>query len=71
MIKQTITIQTVIRTPEDMVFVFSEDDRQVPKYQGMYREVRELILRNTGADTIFKHWPTISVEPGIVARNNW
>jgi hypothetical protein len=64
-------IKTVIRTPEDMVFVFSENGRQVPEYQGFYLEVHELILRNAGTGTIFKHWPAASAEPEMVLRNNW
>ena len=71
MIKPTMTIKTAIRTAEDMVFVFNEDGRQVPEYQGRYQEVRESILRNAGVGTIFKHWPAVSAEPEIITRDNW
>jgi hypothetical protein len=64
-------IKTAIRTPGNMTFVFGEDGRQAPEYQGWYREVRDSILRNAGIDTIFKRWPDASAEPEIVSRDNW
>lgn len=71
MIEQTMIIKTAIRTPGNMIFVFGEDGRQVPEYQGEYHEVREAVLRNAGIDTVFKHWPEESAEPEIVSRDNW
>ena len=71
MIEPTMMIKTIIRTPEDMVFVFSADGWQISQYQGWYQEVNELVLRNTGTGTIFKHWPVTSAEPEIVPWDHW
>ena len=71
MMKQLQAIKTVIRTSRDMVFVFGENGRQVPEYQGEYQEVRETVLRNAGPGTVFKHWPEASAEPVNVPRARW
>jgi len=71
LMRQTAMIKSVIRTQEDMVLVFNEKDRQIPEYQGLYKDVRQKILRNAVAGTVFKHWLESSPEPRIVPQNNW
>jgi hypothetical protein len=49
-------IKTVIRIKNDMVIVFDEYGEQIPAYQGRYHEVREKILADAPAGSVFNHW---------------
>ena len=64
-------MKTVIRTQADIIIVLDENDRQMPRYQGRYEDVKLLILRDADSETVFKHWHENSPEPEVVARNNW
>ena len=64
-------IKTVIRTSNDMVMVFDANGEQMPEYQGQYADVRDRILRDAPAGTVFNHWFTHSLEPAKVLANRW
>ena len=49
-------IKTVIRIKNNMVIVFDADGEPVPQYQGQYEDVKEIILRDAPAGTVFNHW---------------
>jgi hypothetical protein len=64
-------IKTVIRIKNDMVMVFDEYGEQIPAYQGRYHEVREKILVDAPAGSVFSHWFGRSQEPVRVTGENW
>ena len=64
-------IKTVIRLRNDMVIVFDESGEQIPVYQGFYPEVRESILADAPAGSVFNHWFGYSIEPETVTGKNW
>jgi hypothetical protein len=64
-------IKTVIRLKNNMVIVFDETGEQIPMYQGYYDEVKETILADAPASTIFNHWFGFSLEPDRVAGECW
>ena len=64
-------IKTVIRAGNDMVMVFDAEGEQMPEYQGQYEDVREGILRDAPAGTVFNHWFGCSLEPSDVPVKDW
>lgn len=64
-------IKSVVRCPNDMVLVFDENDEQLPQFQGPYPEVRERILRQASAETIFGNWSDLSQDVTPVSREDW
>lgn len=48
-------IRTVYRFQNDMVVVFNERGRQMPKYNGRYDDVREAILADAPDNAEFYH----------------
>lgn len=64
-------IKTVIRLRNNMVMVFDDEGEQMPQYQGQYEDVKEKILVDASARTVFNHWFSNSLEPEIVAGINW
>jgi hypothetical protein len=64
-------IKTVIRIKNDMVMVFDEHGEQLPEYQGYYKDVREKILADAPADSLFNHWFGHSLEPERVRVEDW
>ncbi|OGO18635.1 MAG: hypothetical protein A2Z15_05485 [Chloroflexi bacterium RBG_16_50_11] len=64
-------IKRVIRTDNDTVMVFDENGEQMPRYQGNYCRVKELVLADAPADAIFNHWFGDSREPEVVAAESW
>ena len=64
-------IKTVIRFKNDMVVVLDSNGEQIPEYQGQYDEVKEKILRDTPADTVFAHGFTNSGKLPKVPREEW
>jgi hypothetical protein len=64
-------IKTVIRVQNGMVMVFDERGEQMPEYQGRYDEVREMILANAAAGSVFNHWFGVSPEPERVPARFW
>jgi len=64
-------IKTVIRIKNDMVMVFDEDGEQIPEYQGHYDEVKEKILADAPAGSVFNHWFGHSLEPEMIAGEAW
>jgi len=51
--------------------VFDEEGEQIPEYQGYYDEMRERILMDAPAGSVFNHWFGCSLEPDVVAIENW
>ena len=49
-------IKSVIRLQNDTVMAFDNEGEQIPKYQGYYRDVKKIILKNAQPDTVFAHW---------------
>jgi hypothetical protein len=64
-------IKTVIRIKNDMVMVFDEHGEQIPEYQGHYNDVKEKILANAPAGSVFNHWFGYSQEPERVTGETW
>lgn len=64
-------IKTVIRIKNDMVMVFDEDGEQLPEYQGCYNDVKEKILADAPAGSVFNHWFGHSLEPEAVTARKW
>ena len=64
-------IKTVIRIKNDMVMVFDEDGEQIPRYQGHYADVKDKILADAPAGSIFNHWFGHELQPEIVAGRAW
>jgi hypothetical protein len=64
-------IKTVIRIRNGMVMVFDEWGEQMPEYQGQYDDVREMIVANAAAGSVFNHWFGISREPERVPSARW
>jgi hypothetical protein len=64
-------IKTVIRIKNDMVMVFDENGEQIPAYQGRYHEVREKILADAPAGSVFNHWFGCSRQPVRVMVEKW
>jgi hypothetical protein len=64
-------IKSVIRCPNDMVLVFDENDEQIPKYQGRYQEVRELILKDAPPDTVFGYWFDDESDITTIPQEEW
>lgn len=63
-------IKTAIRLPNNMVMVFDEKGEQLPEYQGEYKEVKDLILKDAPGDAIFQC--SMLVAPfGVVKREEW
>jgi len=64
-------IKNVARCPNDLVMAFDERGEQVPDYQGYYRDVKEIILRDTPPDTVFNHFSDIEPRARDVSREEW
>jgi hypothetical protein len=64
-------IKTVIRIKNDMVMVFDENGEQMPTYQGYYEDVKEKILADAPAGSVFNHWFGHSMEPEVVREEAW
>ena len=64
-------IRTVIRFPHNMVMVFDGIGEQIPKYQGQYDEVREIILEDTPPDAAFSYFSDYGAEFKLVSREDW
>jgi len=64
-------IKTVIRIKNNMVMVFDEKGEQIPEYQGFYDEVRDTILTDAPAGSVFNHWFGCSLESDIVPSERW
>jgi hypothetical protein len=66
-----VMIKTVIRIKNDMVMVFDEDGEQIPEYQGYYEDVKEKILADAPAGSVFNHWFGHTPEPETVNGETW
>jgi hypothetical protein len=64
-------IKTVIRIKNNMVMVFDEKGEQMAEYQGYYDEVKDTILADAPAGSVFNHWFGCSLEPDVVALERW
>jgi hypothetical protein len=64
-------INKIIRLKNDMVLVFDEKGEQMPEYQGCYLVVREKIMADAPAGSVFNHWFGHSPKPEVVRQKNW
>ncbi len=64
-------IRTVIRTRNGMVMVFDESGEQMPQYQGQYEEVRDKIVADAAAGTVFNHWFGVHLPPERISSQKW
>jgi len=64
-------IRSVIKTPNNMVMVFDENEEQIPEYQGRYEEVKERILKDAPPETIFGRWLDYETDIKTVSREEW
>jgi hypothetical protein len=64
-------IKTVIRVRNGMVMVFDDKGEQLPEYQGLYENVKESILADAPAGTIFNHWFGHDITPDAVELEAW
>ena len=61
-------IKTVIRIKNDMVMVFDENGEELPEYQGNYDCVKDKIISDAQAESVFNHWFGYSLKPHITRR---
>ncbi|OGN98389.1 MAG: hypothetical protein A2Y58_01120 [Chloroflexi bacterium RBG_13_51_52] len=64
-------IKTVIRIKNDMVMVFDENGKEMPRYQGYYSEVKDKIIEDAQSGSIFNHWFGYSLKPVAVGPERW
>lgn len=64
-------IKTVIKTEDNMVMVFDDKGEQMPGYQGHYEDVKDKIMADAQAGTVFNHWFGTSCELKTVSRESW
>jgi len=64
-------IKTVIRIKNDMVMVFDENGEELPEYQGYYNHVKDRIIANARAESVFNHWFGHSPKPEGVTLEAW
>lgn len=64
-------IKSVIKTPNNMVMVFDENEEQIPEYQGHYEGVKESILKDAPPGTIFGRWVDYETDIKTVSREEW
>ncbi len=69
--RKTTMIKTVIKSADGMVMVFDKMGEQIPQYQGHYKEVKELILRDAPPEARFGCFPNSGQELMIVPREEW
>lgn len=64
-------IKTVIRIKNDMVMVFDENGEEMPEYQGYYGSVKNRILADAQAESVFNHWIGHSQAPDAISPECW
>ena len=64
-------IKTVIKSADGMVMVFDKMGEQIPQYQGQYKEVKALILKDDPPEARFGCFPNGGQELMIVPREEW
>jgi hypothetical protein len=64
-------IKKVIRLGNNMVMVFDENGEELSRYQGLYNEVRDRIIADAPAGTMFHNWFGLSLKPDKIAANSW
>ena len=64
-------IKTVIRIKNDMVLVFDENGEELPEYQGYYNNVKDRIMADARANSVFNHWFGHSIKPEGVVLEAW
>ena len=64
-------IKTAIRCPNNMVIVFDEMGKQIPKYHGQYEEVKGEILKDAPPSAVFGCFPDYENELRIISREKW
>ncbi len=64
-------IKTVIRIENDKVMVFDEYGEEIPEYQGDYLRVKERIIADSPADTVFLHWFGMTLKPEHTSAECW
>ncbi len=64
-------IKTVIRLRNGLVMVFDAGGEQIPEYQGKYEDVRDSILKDAPAGTLFNHWFGYTLKPQVVLNEQW
>ena len=64
-------IKTAIKFRNNMVMVFDKWGEQIPEYQGQYEKVKQGILSDALADTIFALGFTDAGELREVPREKW
>ena len=70
-LRRQIMLKTVIRLRNNAVMVFNAEGEQLPEYQGKYEEVREIIVRDAPAGTVFNHWFGYALKPQATAVKDW
>lgn len=64
-------IKTIIRVKNDMVMVFDENGEELPEYQGYYNDVKDRILADARAESVFNHWFGHSLKHEAVGPECW
>lgn len=60
----------VYRWQNEMVMVFDQNGKQIPKYQGEYSQVKDKILKDASPDTKFFNFQGRS-HPSYVNKEDW
>ena len=69
--KGTVMIANIIRLDSDAVMVFDAAGEQLSRYQGQYRDVKEVILRDAPRDAVFTNWSGYAPQTLSVPRKEW
>ena len=64
-------IKTVIRLQNDLVMVFDESGEEIPEYQGYYHNVKDKIITDCTATSVFYHWFGFAMKPYEVKMEDW
>ena len=66
-----MAIATVIRLENEMVMVFDKKGEQLTACQGVYQDVRGMLLQNAPSGAVFSYWYEGMTEPFDVSREAW
>ena len=64
-------IKIAIRFEDNMVMVFDEHGKRIPRYHGWYEDVKTSILNEAPHSTIFAYAYADSRGMKLVAREEW
>lgn len=64
-------IKAAIKCQNNIVMVFDKEGEQIPRYQGLYDEVKEKILEEAPLSAVFCYLPDYKTELEVIPREEW